>query len=68
MAMTARLPSELDTRLEALARARHTSKHALLVEAVDRFVSAESKTERAVETAQGVADRYSTLLRRLEDA
>lgn len=68
MAMTVRIPAELDARLDAIARARHTSKHAILIEAAERFTSSEEKTERAVSTARGVADRYGELLRRLEDA
>lgn len=68
MAMTVRLPQELDEQLEAVARARHTSKHALLIEAADRFLSEEAKTERAVSIAAGAVQRYSALLRKLEDA
>lgn len=66
--MTVRLPEDLDTRLEAVARARHTSKHALLLEATDRFLAEEAKTDFAVTIAAGVAERYSDLLRKLEDA
>lgn len=68
MAMTVRLPKELDEKLEAAARARHTSKHALLIEAADRFINEETKTEAAVSIAMGVAAKYSDLLRKLEDA
>lgn len=68
MAMTVRLPEELDRKLEELARQRHVSKHAVLIEAADRFVRTESKTELAVQIASGVRSRYSELLRRLEDA
>lgn len=68
MAMTVRLPEELDAKLEQVARARHTSKHALLIAAVDRFVTQEAKTELAVDVAEGVADRYADLLKMLEDA
>ncbi|MEV4737063.1 MULTISPECIES: ribbon-helix-helix protein, CopG family [unclassified Microbacterium] len=68
MAMNLRLPAELDAQLSALADRRHTSKHALLIEAADRFVREEVTTEQAVGIARGVADRYSELLKRLEDA
>lgn len=68
MAMTVRLPAELDAELALLAEQRHTSKHALLIEAAARFVGSESQTDRAVEIAQGVAARYADLLKRLEDA
>jgi len=68
MAMTVRLPEDIDARLTELAARRHTSKHALLIEAADRFVREEVTTEQAVMVARGVADRYSELLRKLEDA
>lgn len=68
MAMTVRLPEDLDAQLGALAERRHTSKHALLIEAADRFIREEVTTEEAVSIALNVADRYSGLLKRLEDA
>jgi predicted transcriptional regulator len=68
MAMTVRLPEDIDARLEALAAARHTSKHALLIEAADRFVSTHGKTERVLEAVDEITDRYSNTLKRLEDA
>lgn len=68
MAMTVRIPEELDAQLERLANERHTSKHALIIEATARLVAAEDKTTRATEVAQGVRTRYADLLRRLEDA
>jgi len=68
MAMTVRLPEELDAQLEQLARARHTSKHALIVEATAQLISAESAVERATRVAMGVRERYAELLTRLEDA
>lgn len=67
MAMTVRLPEELDARLNALAERRHTSKHALLIEAADRFLREEVTTEQAVTIARDVADRYSELMKKLED-
>ncbi|KAA9108425.1 CopG family ribbon-helix-helix protein [Microbacterium rhizomatis] len=68
MAMTLRLPPELDAQLDALAASRHTSKHALLIEAADRFVSGQSKTDRVLSAVDEVGDRYSDALTRLEDA
>ena len=65
MAMTVRLPEELDARLEALARARGTSKHAILIEATDRFVSSEARTAHVLEVAQDMAERYAETLDRL---
>lgn len=68
MAMTVRLPAELDAKLEALARARHTSKHALLIEAADRFVSEEHKTEMVLSAIDEIGDEYADAIKRLEDA
>jgi predicted transcriptional regulator len=68
MAMTLRLPEELDRKLEAIAAARHTSKHALLIEAADRFARTESKTERALAAVDEISDQYADALKRLEDA
>ncbi|WP_404474006.1 CopG family ribbon-helix-helix protein [Microbacterium aerolatum] len=68
MAMNVRLPEELDQRLGELAARRHTSKHALLIQAADRFLREEVTTEQAVSIALDVADRYSELMKKLEDA
>lgn len=68
MAMTVRLPEELDAQLEEIARARHTSKHAILIEAATRFANSETKTDRVLSIADEVAERYADTLRRLEDA
>lgn len=66
--MTVRLPVEIDAALEALARQRHTSKHALLIEAVDRFARQESKTDRVLTSVDEITTEYAELLARLEDA
>ena len=68
MAMTVRLPEELDAQLEAIARARHTSKHAVIIEAAARFANSESKTDRVLSIADEVTERYAETLKRLEDA
>ena len=68
MAMTVRLPEELDRALEAIAEARHTSKHAMLIEAADRFVRQESKTERVLRAIDDIGDEYADAITRLEDA
>ena len=68
MAMTVRLPAELDARLGELARQRHTSKHALLLEAADRFAASEDKTARVLAAVDEVTAEYADALRRLEDA
>jgi len=66
--MTVRLPIELDRALEAIAAARSTSKHAILVEAADRFVRQESKTDRVLRAVDEIGVEYAEALRRLEDA
>ena len=68
MAMNVRLPEDLDARLEAIARARHTSKHAVLIEAAERFVSSESKTSRVLELVDEIGERYADTIKRIEDA
>jgi len=68
MAMTVRLPQEIDSALESLARLRHTSKQALIVEATDRFLRQESKTDRVLESVDETTRDYAELLQRLEDA
>lgn len=68
MAMTLRLPEELDKQLEEIARARHTSKHAVVVEAALRFANNEAKTEKALRLADDVMGQYAETIRRLEDA
>lgn len=68
MAMTLRLPEELDRKLEEIARQRHTSKHAVLIEAADRFARTESKTERVLAAIDHISEEYAETMRRLEDA
>lgn len=68
MAMNVRLPEELDARLEAIARERHTSKHAVLIEAATRFADTESKTDRVLAIADEISTRYAETITRLEDA
>ncbi|MBY6061730.1 ribbon-helix-helix protein, CopG family [Microbacterium esteraromaticum] len=68
MAMTVRLPEDLDAKLDEIARARHTSKHAVIIEAAERFANTESKTTRVMTLADGIIDRYADVMKRLEDA
>jgi predicted transcriptional regulator len=68
MAMTVRLPAELDAKLEQIAAARHTSKHAVLIEAVDRFATEEFKTAMVLSAVDRITEQYADTIQRLEDA
>ncbi|WEK61287.1 MAG: ribbon-helix-helix protein, CopG family [Candidatus Microbacterium colombiense] len=68
MAMTVRLPEDLDAQLGELAARRHTSKHALLIEAADRFVRDSSRTAEVNSAVDFVLSNDRVLLERLEDA
>lgn len=68
MAMTVRLPEELDAQLEAIARARHTSKHAVIIEAATRFAHDTSRAAQVNSAVDFVLTNDSALLERLEDA
>lgn len=68
MAMTVRFSTELDQRLQRLADARHTSKHALVLQAVEDFMSREEKTRRMLESLDETSRDYAAVIKRLEDA
>jgi predicted transcriptional regulator len=68
MAMTVRLPEDIDARLTELAARRHTSKHALLIEAADRFVTDTSRAQQVDAAIDFVLENDAELLERLEDA
>jgi predicted transcriptional regulator len=68
MAMTVRLSPELDAQLQEIADTRHTSKHALVLQAVEVLVKTESKTDRVLASVERTLERDAELLRRLEDA
>ena len=68
MAMTLRLPDDLDKQLERIAAARRMSKHAVVLEAAERLVNEELKTASVLSAADGVIDQYAEAIQRLEDA
>ncbi|HEU4850405.1 MAG TPA: ribbon-helix-helix protein, CopG family [Terrimesophilobacter sp.] len=68
MAMTVRLSTELDEQLQRIADARHTSKHALVLQAVEVLVKTASKTDLVMESVERTLERDAELLNRLEDA
>lgn len=68
MAMTLRLPEDLDRQLEQIADSRHTSKHALIIEATARFAAQNSKTDRVLAAIDEIGIEYADVITRLEDA
>ncbi|TAL44669.1 MAG: ribbon-helix-helix protein, CopG family [Salinibacterium sp.] len=68
MAMTLRFPTELDEALQRLADARHTSKHSLVLRAVEELVISETKTDQVMASVERTLERDAELLQRLEDA
>lgn len=68
MAMTLRLPADLDAKLERIAAAKRTSKHAVVIEAAERLANEELKTAAVLSRADQVIDQYAEAIQRLEDA
>jgi Ribbon-helix-helix protein, copG family. len=66
--MTLRLPEDLDRQLEEIAADRHTSKHALIIEATARFAAQNSKTDRVLAAIDEIGVAYADTIKRLEDA
>ena len=68
MAMTVRFSTELDEELQKIADARHTSKHALVLQAVEVLVETETKTDQVMASVERTLVRDAELLARLEDS
>ena len=68
MAMTVRFSSELDAALQKLADVKHTSKHSLVLQAVEGYVISETKTDQITASVERTLVRDAELLARLEDA
>ncbi len=68
MAMTLRFPTELDAALQRIADARHTSKSALVLGALEAYVIRETKTDQVMASVERTLARDAELLTRLEDA
>ena len=68
MAMTLRFPPDLDAALQKIADARHTSKHALVLGALEGYVKSQTKADQVMESVERTLVRDAELLRRLEDA
>jgi predicted transcriptional regulator len=68
MAMTVRFSPELDKQLQEIADARHTSKHALVLQAVEEYIMRDIKTRRVLESIDETSRDYAEAIKRLEDA
>jgi predicted transcriptional regulator len=68
MAMTLRFPTDLDEALQRLADARHTSKHSLVLRAVEELVMNEEKTRRVLGSLDETSRDYAEMIKRLEDS
>jgi predicted transcriptional regulator len=68
MALTLRIPAELDARLETVAAAQHSSKSAVVLRALEEHVARELKTQTVIALLDETSQEYSELITRLEDA
>ncbi|WP_395640922.1 ribbon-helix-helix protein, CopG family [Pseudolysinimonas sp.] len=68
MAITVRIPEELDARLEAVAAEQHVSKHALLLQGASWIVERHSRRAEVDAGLDFVLSHDAELLTRLEDA
>lgn len=68
MAMTVRFSTDVDARLQQIADARHTSKHAVILQATEEFIMREDKTRRVLESLEETQQNFAEVLRRLEDS
>ena len=55
-------------QLQKIADARHISKHALVLQAVEVLVKTETKTEQVMASVERILVRDAELLARLDDA
>lgn len=68
MAMTLRIPEELDRQLEEIAAAEHVSKHALLLQAAQQIVERRDRRAQISGAVDFVLSHDAALLERLADA
>lgn len=68
MAMSLRIPEELDAALEKIAEAEHMSKHALIISGLEQV--ARERIERSLLRAdfERLIQEEAEVLQRLEDA
>ena len=65
MAMTLRLPDDLDDQLQQLADAQGLSKQQLLVRAARQYVEREARTARTLANVDRIVSENAGLLDRL---
>lgn len=68
MAMTLRLPAELDRKLDELAEVQHSSKQAVVLRALEDHVAREMRRGQVIESLDETSRDYAALITRLEDA
>jgi predicted transcriptional regulator len=68
MAITVRIPEELDAQLEELAAREHVSKHSLLLRGARAVVERAARREEIDSGLEFVLSHDAELLTRLEDA
>ncbi|TQJ30291.1 ribbon-helix-helix domain-containing protein [Microbacterium sp. SLBN-146] len=68
MAMTLRIPEELDRQLEEIAAAEHVSKHTLLLQAAQQIVDRRERRAQIAGAVDFVLSHDAVLLERLADA
>ncbi|MGV3712764.1 ribbon-helix-helix protein, CopG family [Pseudolysinimonas sp.] len=68
MAITVRIPAELDARLDEIAKRQHTSKSALLLQGASWVVERHARNAELDAGLDFVLSHDAELLARLEDA
>lgn len=68
MAMALRFPIEFDAALQKIADARHTSKRALMLGALEAYGITETKSDRVMASVERALARDVELRARLADA
>lgn len=68
MAITVRIPDDLDARLEIVARAEHVSKNALLLQGAALVIERHARRAEIENGLDFVLSHDAELLKRLADA
>lgn len=68
MAMNLRIPPALDAQLDRLVAAQHSSKNAVVLQAIEEHLRRELKVQQVIESLDETSRDYAELMTRLEDA